>query len=55
MVSEKKYKFYLEINGEQVEWTNLTQRTAKMMYNTTLNNCRMRREYNLNFGWEVQE
>ena len=49
-----KYRFYVEINGELVEWTNLTERTAKMMYNTTYKNCRMLREHDLNFGWEKQ-
>lgn len=47
-----KYKFWMEINGEYVEWISLTKRTAMMMYNATRENTRYQGK--LNFGWEEQ-
>ena len=49
-----KYRFYVEINGELVEWTNLTERTAKMVYNATLKNCHYLHTPLHSFGWEKQ-
>ena len=52
-----KYKFWIELeNGaggvDVVEWTNLTERTAKMMYNATRKNCRTNEVKR--YGWEKQ-
>ena len=54
-----KYKFWIELeNGagevDVVEWTNLTERTAKMMYNATRKNCHYLYNPLHSFGWEKQ-
>ena len=55
-----KYVFYIEVeNGaggvDVVEWTNLTERTAKMMYNATRKNCHYLHNPLHSFGWEKQD
>lgn len=46
-----KYLFYLETDGgERIEWRNLSQRAAVMLYNMTYKS-----NQNLKcFGWEEQ-
>jgi len=52
-----KYIFWIEVEDgaggiNRVEWCNLTQRTAKMMYNLTDTNCH---EHNVKrYGWGEQ-
>lgn len=55
-----KYKFWIEVdNGaggsNLIEWVNLTQRTAKMMYNATAGNSRYLDSDLMGYGWEVQK
>ena len=57
-----KYVFWVEVENDAesspspttiVEWRNLTERTAKMMYNATARNCRTNEVKR--YGWEEQK
>lgn len=56
--TQDKYTFFIEIQDgagglNRIEWTDLTERTAKTMYNTTIRSCHT---WQLNsHGWAVQK
>lgn len=43
----KRYRFYIEIEGGEVEWVGLTQAQAKTMYRVTSKHADVKR-----YGWE---